>query len=767
MAEREVGLRVKATAEGISKVQREIENLGTAGKRALDPVSDSVGKVAGGAAGLLTALRPLAAAFAGIGGVASAAGLVSMTRAIGTAAKELQAQAAVSNTGVEVFQALAFGARTVGIEQGKLADIFKDTQDKIGDFLATGGGELQDFFDKVAPRVGVTAEQFRSLSGPDALQLYVRSLEEANLPQSQMVFYLEAIANDSSRLLPLLRGNGLEMAALAREAREAGAIIGEDLVRKGVELDRNLLILEARGRGLAIALGSELVPVLNQVAKELLELARTDMSVFDRMFGTFFRGFDDPTKNPADEIARLKREIEDFQNAGWADRSLLGNLAPEKVLADLQAQLNFWVKKRNEAAQPTAEEKTAAEERASLERGLAAEVDRLEKLRAVAAGTANASILKSDRELQAERIKEAQKALNEQIQGAERLRDALRTAWDGAVEGARRAREEAAALLLQAADARTSSADKATSRRLQGLPEGQRSDAAEREARNLRDEASSSAARATIKAYEGDLAGAKRLAEEAAKQAERAERFADMVTDNDTAANLFEELGQIRAQALEAQARMKEAEARTQTEQAAAIDQEIQRAEQRITALKAELAKPVTLQADIAQAENQINVLQGQLAALQDKTVTVTVKRVDAAGLAAPDSAEALPGFARGGWTGPGGKYEPAGVVHRFEHVQPMEVVKEPGALAFLERIRRNGFRSTMRHLGLPGYSGGGLVGAAAASSMAALSGSSASLTPVNLVFPGMGEFPMQTTPDVQREIVKVFQRAALQRGRR
>ncbi|WJN60937.1 tape measure protein [Pseudomonas sp. SO81] len=68
------------------------------------------------------------------------------------------------------------------------------------------------------------------------------------------------------------------------------------------------------------------------------------------------------------------------------------------------------------------------------------------------------------------------------------------------------------------------------------------------------------------------------------------------------------------------------------------------------------------------------------------------------------------PGFADGGWTGPGGKYQPAGVVHAGEHVQPQRIVREPGALSFLERIRRDGFRSTLASL-RDGYAEGGLVG--------------------------------------------------------
>ena len=66
----------------------------------------------------------------------------------------------------------------------KLADIFKDTSDKVGEFLATGGGPLRTF-EVIAPKVGVTAQAFRDLSGPQALQLYFDSLQKAGVGKSR------------------------------------------------------------------------------------------------------------------------------------------------------------------------------------------------------------------------------------------------------------------------------------------------------------------------------------------------------------------------------------------------------------------------------------------------------------------------------------------------------------------------------------------------------------------------------------------------------
>ena len=60
-----------------------------------------------------------------------------------------------------------------------------------------------------------------------------------------------------------------------------------------------------------------------------------------------------------------------------------------------------------------------------------------------------------------------------------------------------------------------------------------------------------------------------------------------------------------------------------------------------------------------------------------------------------------LLGFSGGGYTGPGGKYEPAGVVHRGEYVLPQEAVRNIG-LGNLETLHQSALR---------GYADGGLVG--------------------------------------------------------
>ncbi|MGB0855294.1 MAG: hypothetical protein ACPGSI_18495, partial [Pikeienuella sp.] len=173
-------------------------------------------------------------------GVAAGVGFLKAASSAAKAAKEIDNLSKLSGVGAVEFQRLAVAGETVGFSQEKMADIFKDVNDKVGDFLANGAGPLKDFFENIAPQVGVTADQFAKLSGPEALQLYVDSLERAGVSQQQMTFYMEALANDATALVPLLKNNGREMKALGDAAESTGRIIDQRLIDEGVKLDRKL-----------------------------------------------------------------------------------------------------------------------------------------------------------------------------------------------------------------------------------------------------------------------------------------------------------------------------------------------------------------------------------------------------------------------------------------------------------------------------------------------------------------------------------------------
>lgn len=101
----------------------------------------------------------------------------------------------------------------------------------------------------------------------------------------------------------------------------------------------------------------------------------------------------------------------------------------------------------------------------------------------------------------------------------------------------------------------------------------------------------------------------------------------------------------------------------------------------------------------------------GVVAGAGQAAITLSSAIVSAGGIAASEMAAAiaganavsglpLPGLAGGGYTGDGGKYTPAGIVHRGEYVHRAEVVRQPGMLGLLESINREGMRAIERLVG-------------------------------------------------------------------
>lgn len=205
----------------------------------------------------------------GIAAVAAGGAITAMVVSTANAAKEISNLAQISGSGTEEFQRFAAGAKTVGIEQDKLADIFKDFREKVGEFVQTGGGGMKDFFEQVAPRVGVTADAFRNLSGPQALQLYVDSLEKAGLSQEQMSFYLESMASDTTALIPLLRDGGKEMTSLGDDAAQTGQIMNDQTLAAAKELSLQMAEFGGIAAGVRNEMVGALLPALVEVANQM------------------------------------------------------------------------------------------------------------------------------------------------------------------------------------------------------------------------------------------------------------------------------------------------------------------------------------------------------------------------------------------------------------------------------------------------------------------------------------------------------------------
>ncbi|WP_151838108.1 MULTISPECIES: transglycosylase SLT domain-containing protein [unclassified Acinetobacter] len=232
---------------GLSRAERQTRNSTKGMADGFDLVGKSISVLKGVVAGL------------------SVAGVTAYAMEVIRAGNEVDKLAKLSNSSVSQFQYYSQGVLTAGISIEKFADQMKDMQDRIGDFQQTGGGPLADFFENIAPLVGVTIQQFQKLSGPEALQLFYNSLEKVGATKNDIKFYMEQIISDSSQLIPLLESNGKGFKEWGERAKETGAIMSDDVVKNLVEAQKNLQIFDMQWQGLKNGLIEDVIPAFKFV----------------------------------------------------------------------------------------------------------------------------------------------------------------------------------------------------------------------------------------------------------------------------------------------------------------------------------------------------------------------------------------------------------------------------------------------------------------------------------------------------------------------
>lgn len=253
---------LQTAREEASQTTEEVEQLGEAVATTGEQGAASVNLLADAFAGLHSYIASAL-------GALSAGGMIALAKNTADAAKEIENAARLANTSTDEMQRQAYAAKTVGMELDKLSDVYKDVNDKVGEYINNGGGELKDFFDTIAPKVGITAQQFQHLSGPQALQLYFNGLQKANLSQAQMTTYLEAIADDATSLIPLLRNSGVEFDKLGVHADQLGIVMDQEALAKSKAFGSSVTTLQATLSGFGSKLGAEISPALTRMANEI------------------------------------------------------------------------------------------------------------------------------------------------------------------------------------------------------------------------------------------------------------------------------------------------------------------------------------------------------------------------------------------------------------------------------------------------------------------------------------------------------------------
>tara|TARA_R110002020_G_scaffold453005_1_gene667652 strand:+ start:2678 stop:4213 length:1536 start_codon:yes stop_codon:yes gene_type:complete len=204
---------------------------------------------------------------AGLTAFAASAG-IAINNAV-SFARELDVASTRANISAEAMQSLAFATNTVNVSTEKLGDIYKDTNEKVGEFLATGGGGFKDFTDVLRmtdDQAQKTAESFSQLSAPEILQEMVDQMEAAGVSGQKMSFALEGMASYTTDLIPLLRDGGKELNSLTQNFDDLGIALSTTDLQKikdvGVEFSKFTQGFSAGSKQLVADYSEEIIKAL-------------------------------------------------------------------------------------------------------------------------------------------------------------------------------------------------------------------------------------------------------------------------------------------------------------------------------------------------------------------------------------------------------------------------------------------------------------------------------------------------------------------------
>lgn len=181
--------------------------------------------------------KSLVAGFAGGFVAGGLQGFVGEMRSAVRSMSEMSAEAKRAGLGVEAFQELSYAARQNGVSVDALTDGMKELQLRADEFITTGKGSGAEAFQ----RLGYGADELKA------------RLRDPSLLFQDIIGRLTALRDTAAQIRiadEIFGGTGGEQfvrfldegeAGIKRnieEARKLGVIIDEDVVRKGVELDK-------------------------------------------------------------------------------------------------------------------------------------------------------------------------------------------------------------------------------------------------------------------------------------------------------------------------------------------------------------------------------------------------------------------------------------------------------------------------------------------------------------------------------------------------
>lgn len=246
---------IKAIAEtdkALYKFSRQVKKSSKENKSFTKSIGGTVAKI--GAVG---------AAFTSVTALAGTFAAALRTQAI----HELNVLSQSFDVSVESLSSWSYAAQGLGLSSEKMGDIFKDTADKIGDFVATGGGEAKDLFDNL----NLSIDELKTLKPDEQLLKIAEGLDQVGT-NGEKIFYLESLADEASRLLPLLENGAEGLTKMQREADLLGVTLDDIDAAKVEQASDSFRVLGGAAEGFSNQLTIQLSAAFAGLGEDVLDL---------------------------------------------------------------------------------------------------------------------------------------------------------------------------------------------------------------------------------------------------------------------------------------------------------------------------------------------------------------------------------------------------------------------------------------------------------------------------------------------------------------
>lgn len=279
---------------------------------------------------------------------------VAAVLAAGQIAKLESQLITLSGVDPTTFQLFSNAAAQFGLNADQTANILKDFNDRIGDFIVTGGGPLADVMERLSKQTNLTADALVGMSGPEGLVAIKKAMDDANLSMQEQVFILESLGSDLTLLLPLLKDNGAALKDFSDDWVNLAAVTSQgsltDLTSLSNEWAKSLDLVKAAFLGVAAEAAPLLEGLLNLLNKAIagiintVKLANAQIKIMGASVEELFGNHEEAAKlreevnKIFDSIAGLNSEVKDTTKNSEALYKLQGERAA-KVNTEIQKQI--------------------------------------------------------------------------------------------------------------------------------------------------------------------------------------------------------------------------------------------------------------------------------------------------------------------------------------------------------------------------------------------------------------------------------------------